>query len=123
MHSCDYTPDEFDSDLITHPLVQALTEQLLRDHGATMGFEEIGKEFGTTAGAVRVRQFRVGDLPPPIAHLRESRWPTPVIALWLCGLRPVLDDAPPASAKTAPAARGRGRPRKLASPVAGEGQA
>jgi len=108
---------------VKQALVQSVTEALLRNHGTTMGFAEIGAEVRTSAGAVRLRQFRVGDLPPPIPHLRESRWPTPVIALWLCGLPPVLDDTPPAIPTTASAARRRGRPRKLAPSAAKEGQA
>lgn len=109
---------------VKQTLAQSVTEALLRKHGATMGFAEIGDEMRISAGAMRLRQFRVGDLPPPIPHLREHRWPTPVIALWLCGLPPVLNDTPPvASPTTAPTTRRPGRPRKFAPSTAEGGQA
>ena len=96
-------------------LLRAVAESLLRKYGSTMGAKDIGAEIGTSAGAVRLRQFRIGDLPDPIPYLRENRWPTPTIALWLCGVTDAADvDSPPSSRRRHLVAK-RGRPRKFAT--------
>jgi len=99
-------------------LLQAVVESLLQKYGSTMGFKDVGAEIGISGEAARLRQFRIGDLPDRIPHLRESRWPTPTIALWLCGAADATEaDSPPSSQRPYPALK-RGRPRKFAASTA-----
>lgn len=71
---------------LSDALAQALNQRLIANHGSTMSMDDIAAELGVTVGALRIRQYRFGDLPPPIPHLRSHRWPTPRIATWLCAL-------------------------------------
>jgi len=102
-------------------LLRAVTESLLKKYGSTMGFKDIGAEIGTSAGAVRLRQFRIGDLPNPIPYLRESRWPTPEIAMWLCGITGASGAEQPSPHQARHSSGKRGRRRKLASTTTVEG--
>lgn len=121
-----YAVSEFDKVAIpaaTCALLQAVTETLLQKYGATMGFAEIGAEIGISAGAARLRQFRLGDLPEPIPCLRENRWRTTSIALWFCGIAIGPEGKQPSDRTVMQRqTRGRGRPRKLTLAIAGEGQ-
>lgn len=97
-------------------LAQALNQRLIAAHGSTMSMDDIAAELGISVGALRIRQSRFGDLPPPIPHLRSHRWPTPRIATWLCALGegPAPSDCSQASL-TRPISR-RGRRRLFAQP-------
>lgn len=99
---------------IDRDLVAAVNRRLLSRHGTTMGYVSIAEELGSTPNAVRLRQFRTGDLPRPIQHLKENRWPTPTIAEWLCHLsNPDIEPAIPLTQGHQERAsdRPRGRPR------------
>ena len=80
------------SDLLGPPseldraMAEALNRRLLGSYGSTMTSGNVAEELGITVVALRIRKSRFGDLPPPIPHLRECRWPTPRIAAWLCAL-------------------------------------
>lgn len=98
------------------PLVEALAQCLLARYGTTMCLADIAAELHLTPVALRIRQSRFGDLPAPIPHLRTLRWPTPTVAVWLCG----LSDKRFAPAKPAgprfPSRRGRRRLLRSAIP-------
>src|SRR5690348_15527045 len=92
----------------------ASEQYLLGRYGATMSLSNLATELGTTGNALRIRQFRLGDLPTPIPGLRERRWPTVVIAAWISSLTSPSDLAAQTRApkSLATAVKRRGRPRK-----------
>lgn len=91
-------------------ILAIVTGRLLTLYGGTMGYTELAAELHTTPGAVRLRQFRVGDLPPPIPGLKCHRWPTPAVAAWLCRFA-TLPVAQSQLASPSPHSVRRGRPR------------
>lgn len=106
-------------------LITAVNERLLGRYGSTMGYADIACELQTSANAIRLRQFRLGDLPPRIPFLKAARWPTPLIAHWLCSLANSPIDASIAVTKSAHGtephhakpARGRPRVRRAVSVI------
>lgn len=110
---------------INRDLVAAMNRRLLARHGATMGYEAIAEEFGITPNAARLRQCRIGDLPDPIPHMKANRWPTPVIAAWLCHLTDTQTEPVSAYPKNRQARanhRRLGRPRLRQHVHTAEGQ-
>lgn len=116
--------NQADSASAISPFVLATNARLGALYGSTMGYREIAQELRTTANAVKLRQFRFGDLPPRIPGLKCARWPTPAIAVWLCSLAGTPFDAPAAFAPrttevdTPRAQRKGGRPRLRHSTMA-----
>lgn len=94
------------------PQYAACEQYLLQRYGATMSLSDIAIELRTTVNALRIRQYRLGDLPPAIQGMRGYLCPTTVVAEWISGLaRP--SHAPSNVVRTAAApVKRRGRPRK-----------
>lgn len=90
---------------------------LLSRYGATMSLPNVAEELGTTSNALRIRQWRLGDLPTPIAGLRGYRWSTAVIAKWIAGLTGPFNWQAEVrqERRIALAAKQRGRSRKCRS--------
>lgn len=101
---------------LSDALAQALNQRLIANHGSTMSMDDIASELGVTVGALRIRQYRFGDLPPPIPHLRSHRWPTPRIAAWLCALGEGQASGGINSDRLLEPPRRRGRRRLFAQP-------
>lgn len=97
-------------------LIEALNLRLVTEYGSTMSLGDVAKELGITVVALRVRQSRYGDLPPPIPYLKERRWPTPRVAGWLCSLGEDQAHSRLATAGTVLVPRRRGRRRLIAQP-------
>ena len=83
--------------------IEVLSQHLLSEHGAVVGYDELASILGTTAAALRLRQSRRHDLPPRIPGLASCRWAVPVVAAWL--IRGEAQQTPASSA------RRPGRPR------------
>lgn len=103
----------FPSDL-DRAMAEALNRRLLGSYGSTMTSGNVAEELGITVVALRIRKSRFGDLPPPIPHLRECRWPTPRIAAWLCALG--ADQSQMADRVETALPRRRGRRRLAVTP-------
>ncbi len=96
----------------------ACEQYLLRRYGATMSLGDIAIELRTTANALRIRQYRLGDLPPAIRGVRGYLCPTPVVADWISGLSRPAHVRSNVVRTVASAGRRRGRPRKRLLPDA-----